>query len=60
MPVVIDQFEVIRDQQAAPAASAPGSAPAKTSDAPGQELRPQDIGDTHDHLMRRAARLQAS
>jgi hypothetical protein len=63
MPVVIDQFEIVRDQAretespAAPSARASGTAEASAHPPP---LSPVDIEDTMQHLTRRASRLRAT
>ncbi len=61
MPVVIDQFEIIRDQQKPDtgATSGPQEAPRASSKSP-PPLGPQDIDATLKHLTRRALRLRPS
>ncbi len=60
MPVVIDQFEIFRDQQAGPepAAASRGGAPAPAAAPTPPPLGPHDIADVLTHLDRRAARLR--
>ena len=60
MPVVIDQFEIVRDQQRpseSSAATGPEPAAAPASPPP---LGPQDIDAALAHLNARALRLRAS
>lgn len=63
MPVVIDQFEIVRDQaretESPAAPSAGASVPAKASPHP-PPLSPVDIEDTMQHFARRALRLRAT
>lgn len=61
MPVVIDQFEIIRDQQQpgeTPGPSAGRSAAASSPSPP--PLSPVDIDVTVKHLTERALRLRAT
>jgi len=60
MPVVIDQFEIVRDQQrpSENTATAGETTPAASSSPP--PLGPQDIDVTLSHLSARASRLRAS
>lgn len=61
MPVVIDQFEIVRDQQKTGDAASSGGTEATNASAPTPPpLGPQDISVTLAHLNARALRLRAT
>ena len=60
MPVVIDQFEIIRDQQKTGDAPAGGTETASASAPTPPPLGPQDIDVTRKQLSARALRLRAT
>ncbi len=60
MPVVIDQFEIVRDQQRPSDNAAPKGEPAPAASSTPPPLGPQDIDVTLSHLSARVLRLRAS